>query len=62
MKYLYQELQQFQTDLNTNFKRGILKKAELDEMTENDYFEDILEVCQEIVYLKELLIDFGYEL
>jgi len=61
MKYLYQELQQFQADLSSAFEDGELQ-AELDEITENIYFEDILEVCQEIVYLKELLIDFGYEL
>ena len=61
MKYLYQELQQFEADLSSAFEDEELKE-ELDEMTENIYFEDILEVCQEIVHLKELLIDFGYEL
>ena len=61
MKYLYQELQQFEADLSSALEDGELQ-AELDEMTENIYFEDILEVCQEIVHLKELLIDFGYEL
>jgi len=61
MKYLYQELQQFEADLSSAFEDGELQ-AELDEITENIYFEDILEVCQEIVYLKELLIDSGYEL
>ena len=61
MKYLYQELQQFQADLSSALEDGELQ-AELDEMTENFYFEDILEVCQEIVDLKEVLIDFGYEL
>ena len=61
MKYLYQELQQFETNLSYAFEDEE-RQAELDEITENDYFEDILEVCQEIVDLKELLIDFGYEL
>ncbi len=61
MKYLYQELQQFQADLSSALEDGELQ-AELDEMTENFYFEDILEVCQEIVDLKEVMIDFGYEL
>ena len=61
MKYLYQELQQFETNLSYAFEDEE-RRAELDEMTENIYFEDILEVCQEIVHLKELLIDFGYEL
>jgi len=61
MKYLYQELQQFETNLSSAFEDKE-KQAELDEITENDYFEDILEVCQEIAFLKELLIDFGYEL
>jgi len=61
MKYLYQELQQFETNLSSAFEDEE-KQAELDEITENDYFEDILEVCQEIAFLKELLIDFGYEL
>jgi len=61
MKYLYQELQQFQADLSSAFEDGELQ-AELDEITENLYFEDILEVCQEIVDLKKELIDFGYEL
>ncbi len=61
MKYLYQELQQFEADLSSALDDGELQ-AELDEMTENMYFEDILEVCQEIVDLKQVLIDFGYEL
>ena len=61
MKYLYQELQQFQANLSSAFEDGELQ-AELDEITENSYFEDILEVCQEIVDLKEVMIDFGYEL
>ena len=61
MKYLYQELQQFEANLSSALEDGELQ-AELDEMTENFYFEDILEVCQEIVDLKEVLIDFGYEL
>jgi len=61
MKYLYEELQQFQTNLSSAFEDEELQ-AELDEITENAYFEDILEVCQEIVDLKKVLIDFGYEL
>ena len=61
MKYLYQELQQFQANLSSAFEDEELQ-AELDEITENTYFEDILEVCQEIVDLKKVLIDFGYEL
>ena len=61
MKYLYQELQQFQADLSSAFEDDELQE-ELNEMTENMYFENILEVCQEIVDLKEILIDFGYEL
>ena len=61
MKYLYQELQQFQADLSSAFEDEELQ-VELDEITENPYFEDILEVCQGIVDLKEVLIDFGYEL
>jgi hypothetical protein len=61
MKYLYQELQQFEADLSSAIEDGELQ-AELDEITENLYFEDILEVCQEIVYLKEVLINLGYEL
>ena len=61
MKYLYQELEQFQADLSSALEDGELQE-ELDEMTDNFYFEDILEVCQEIVDLKKVLIDFGYEL
>ncbi len=61
MKYLYQELQQFEADLSSAIEDGELQ-AELDEITENLYFEDILEACQEIVYLKEVLINLGYEL
>ena len=61
MKYLYQELQQFEAELSSAIEDGELQ-AELDEITENLYFEDILEVCQEIVYLKEVLINLGYEL
>ncbi len=61
MKYLYQELQQFEADLSSALEDGELQE-ELDAMTEDLYFEDILEVCQEIVYLKEVLINLGYEL
>ncbi len=61
MKYLHQQLQQFQADLSSALEDGELQ-AELDEMTENSYFKDMLEACQEIVYLKEVMIDFGYEL
>ena len=61
MKYLYQELQQFEADLSSAFEDGELQE-ELDAMTNNMYFENILEVCQEIVYLKEVLINLGYEL
>jgi len=61
MKYLYEELEQFKTNLSRNFEDDELQE-ELNEMTENMYFENILEVCQEIVNLKEILIDFGYEL
>ena len=61
MKHLYEELQQFQADLSSAFEDDDLQE-ELNEMTENMYFENILEVCQEIVDLKEILIDFGYEL
>jgi len=61
MKYLYEKLQQFEAELSYAFEDEELK-AELDEITENPYFEDILEVCQEIVDLKKVLIDFGYEL
>jgi len=61
MKYLYEELQQFQADLSSAFEDDDLQE-ELNEMTENMYFENILEVCQKIVDLKEILIDFGYEL
>ena len=61
MKYLYEELERFKTNLSRNFEDDELQE-ELNEMTENMYFENILEVCQEIVNLKEILIDFGYEL
>ena len=39
MKYLYQELQQFETNLSYAFEDEE-RRAELDEMTENIYFED----------------------
>lgn len=61
MKYLYQELQQLEADLSSAFEDGELQ-AELDKITENIYFVDIIKVCQEIVYLKEELINLGYEL
>jgi len=61
MKYLYQELKQLEADLSSAFEDGELQ-AELDKITENIYFVDIIKVCQEIVYLKEELINLGYEL
>jgi len=61
MKHLYQELQQFQADLSSAFEDGELQ-AELDEITENIYFEDVLNVCEAIAEYKQVLIDFGYEL
>jgi len=61
MKYLYQELQQFQADLSSAFEDEELQ-AELDEMTDNLYFEDVLNVCEAIAEYKQVLIDFGYEL
>ena len=61
MKYLYQELQQLEADLSSAFEDGELQ-AELDKITENICFVDIIKVCQEIVYLKEELINLGYEL
>ena len=61
MKYLYQELQQFEADLSSAIENGELQ-ADFHFTPENLYFEDILEVCQEIVYLKEVLINLGYEL
>ncbi len=61
MKYLYQELQQLEADLSSAFEDGELQ-AELDKITENIWFVDIIKVCQEIVYLKEELINLGYEL
>ena len=61
MKYLYQELEQFQADLHHALEDGELQK-ELDEMTDNLYFEDVLNVCESIAEYKQVLIDFGYEL
>ena len=61
MKYLYQELKQLEADLSSAFEDGELQ-AELDKITENIWFVDIIKVCQEIVYLKEELINLGYEL
>ena len=61
MKYLYQELQQFQADLSSAFEDGELQE-ELDAMTDNIYFEDVLNVCEAFAEYKQVLIDFGYEL
>ena len=61
MKYLYQELQQFQANLSSALDDGELQK-ELDAMTDNIYFEDVLNVCEGIAEYKQVLIDFGYEL
>jgi hypothetical protein len=61
MKHLYQELQQFEADLTSAIEDGELQE-ELDEMTDNFYFEDVLNVCEAIAECKQVLIDFGYEL
>ena len=60
MKYLYQELQEFEADLSRSFEDEDLKE-QLDKITENDYFEEILELCEEIVYTKKVMIEFGYD-
>ena len=61
MKHLYQELQQFQADLSSALEDGELQE-ELDAITDNMYFEDVLNVCEAIAEYKQVLIDFGYEL
>ncbi len=61
MKYLYQELQQFEADLISAIEDGELQE-ELDEITDNLYFEEVLNVCEAIAECKQVLIDFGYEL
>jgi hypothetical protein len=60
MKYLYEELQEFEANLSRSFEDDELKE-QLDEITENYYFEEILELCEEIVQMKKVMIDFGYE-
>ena len=60
MKYLYEELQEFEADLSRSFEDEDLKE-QLDKITENDYFEEILELCEEIVYTKKVMIEFGYD-
>jgi hypothetical protein len=60
MKYLYQQLREFEADLSRSFEDDDLKE-QLDEITENDYFEEILELCEEIVHIKKVMIDFGYD-
>jgi hypothetical protein len=60
MKYLYQELQEFEADLSRSFEDEDLKE-QLDKITENDYFEEILELCEEIVHTKKVMIEFGYD-
>ena len=61
MKYLYQELKQLEADLSSAFEDGELQE-ELDAITDNLYFEDVLNVCEAIAEYKQVLIDFGYEL
>ena len=60
MKYLYEELQEFEANLSRSFEDDDLKE-QLDEITENYYFEEILELCEEIVQMKKVMIDFGYD-
>lgn len=60
MKHLYQELNDFKIDLDYAFENEEFKQ-ELDEITENYYFEEIIEACEEIVKLKKMIIDSGYE-
>ena len=61
MKYLYQQLEQFQADLGSALEDGELQE-ELDAITDNLYFKDVLNVCEAIAEYKQVLIDFGYEL
>jgi hypothetical protein len=60
MKYLYQELQEFEANLSRSFEDDNLKE-QLDEITESDYFEEILELCEDIIHTKKVMIDFGYD-
>lgn len=60
MKYLYRELQEFESNLSKSFEDDDLKE-QLDEITEDYYFEGILELCEEIVQMKKVMIDFGYD-
>ena len=60
MKYLYQELQGFEANLSRSFEDDDLKE-QLDEITNNDYFEEILELCEDIIHIKRVMKDFGYD-
>jgi hypothetical protein len=60
MKYLYQELQAFKTELSSTFENEHLK--ELENMTDNFYFEEVLGVCEEIAQLKTYLKNLGHKI
>ena len=61
MKNLYQELEQFEAELSSALEDGE-PQYELNAITDNMYFKDVLDVCEAIATYKQVLIDFGYEL
>tara|TARA_R110000803_G_scaffold149703_1_gene215157 strand:- start:12 stop:197 length:186 start_codon:yes stop_codon:yes gene_type:complete len=60
MKYLYAELDSFYNKLETAFENDQTER--LAEITENDYFIEVLDACEAIAEMKKVLIDFGYDL
>jgi hypothetical protein len=57
-KYLYDQLYDYYRDLDQCFEDGDLSE-ELEEMKDDMYFEDILEVCTNIVELHKNIKDYA---
>jgi len=56
-KYLYEALDEWYLKLDQTFDEGT--DEEFEELTEDSYYDDILELCENIVKLKETIKSYN---
>lgn len=56
-KYLYEALDEWYLKLDQTFDEGT--DEEFEELTEDSYYNDILELCENIVKLKETIQSYN---
>jgi hypothetical protein len=56
-KYLYEALDEWYLKLDQTFDEGT--DEEFEELTEDSYYNDILELCENIVKLKETIKSYN---